>query len=54
MDFVSRHDIDLYLVNLAENPISRKKYSPCNTEEYYELIADCFGEKHVANGRLDA
>ena len=42
LDFVRRHDIDLYLVNLAENPISRAKYNSKHIQAYQNLITECF------------
>jgi hypothetical protein len=40
LEFTDRHKIQLYVVNLPENELSRSLYDPVNYQNYYNLVLD--------------
>jgi hypothetical protein len=51
MDFVARHGIDLYVVNLPDRGLSRARYAPGVTERYTTLVHTAFGGAPVLDLR---
>jgi hypothetical protein len=43
-EIVRRHDIELYVINLPENRLSRERYEPENYQRYLDLVRACVGE----------
>ena len=42
LDFIARHGIELYVVNLPDRELSRRRYAPGRTEAYQALIRSVF------------
>ena len=43
-EIVRRHDIELYVINLPENRLSRERYDPKNYQRYLDLVRACLDE----------